>query len=70
MAGHAIRGPREVVAPRNHVGISGLLRHRVAGITCNQSNCGEQASEQTSDMHSGSARRLVVAFEAFETRAK
>src|SRR6185369_7025349 len=63
-------GPCEVVAARNYVGISGLFRHRVAGITCNQNNRGEQASEQTSDMHSGSARRLVVAFEAFETSAK
>ena len=70
MAGHAIGGPREVIAARNQVGISGLLPHRAAGIACNQSNCGEQAREQTSDMHSGSARRLVVAFEAFETRAK
>jgi hypothetical protein len=40
VAGHAISGPREVIAARNQVGISGFLPHRAARIACNQSNCG------------------------------
>jgi len=59
MAGHTIGGTGEIAATRDHVGIGGLLCRGLARINRGQSKSGEQAGEQMSDIHSGSARRLV-----------